>query len=808
VRLPRFALLRAGSIAALILGVAASSAGASRPRNLIRYVNPFAGTARGARAMGAGRTFPGPTMPFGLIQWSPDLNSRGYQYATAGGRVGNVTGFSLTHLSGAGCRAYQDFPFMPTTAPLHGSPAPAGESNLSQGFASTFNHAHERASPGLYEVRLDPGQPDSVNVKMTSTTRAALGRFTYPRSRSATMLINAGGSAMPDRLASVHIHPGRREVTGTATSGYFCLQRPTYQVFFDAQFSRPFRGYGTWKGDRLKRQSIASTVVHRDRWPPRRARAGAYLTFNATRRPLVQVRAAISFVSMSNARRNLRVETGHRSFGSIRNQAHRAWNRMLNLVQIGGGSQADQRTFYTDLYHTMLAPRTFSDVDGRYMGMDNQVHSSGTHVQYADYSGWDVYRSEIALLALLLPAQTSDMMRSLLTDAQQSGCLPKWPLANGQTMEMVGDPADPMLASAAAFGADDFDTAYALQAMIKGATQRCQSPNGDYVERQGVGPYRSLGYIPYELNFLGGGTTAIGGSPNAVRGSAATTLEYTTADFSIAQFAARVRNDGADYGAFMQRAANWSLSFNPATGYIEPRLQSGAFPTHFNPTSKLGFVEGDAAQYTWMVPYDLAALSRRLGGHRATASRLDRFLVKLNDFVRRFHSHHALLGNEPTLQTPWIYDWLRLPFKTQQSVRRAIRKLYNASPSGYPGNDDLGQLSSWYVFGALGLYPEIPGIGLLAVASPLFPHVTLHLPRGDLVIDASRAARNHPYIRRLQLNGRQHRKPWLSFCSIVGGGRLHYRLGGRPRRRWGATRSALPPSFDAGTPFPSNACTF
>jgi predicted alpha-1,2-mannosidase len=375
-------------------------------------------------------------------------------------------------------------------------------------------------------------------------------------------------------------------------------------------------------------------------------------------------------------------------------------------------------------------------------------------------------------------------------------------------MEMVGDPADPMIASAAAFGARDFDAGGALQAMIKGATQRCRSPNGDYVERQGLAPYKSLGYIPFGLNVQGGGATGIGGSPDAVRGTASTTLEYTTADFSIAQFAARVMNDSGAYGLFMKRATNWSRSFNPKTGYIEPRLRDGSFLPNFSPTSKHGFVEGDAAQYRWMVPYDLEGLARRLGGHGAAARALDRFLAKLNDFVDKFHSTHALLGDEPTIQTPWIYDWLRAPFKTERTVRLAIRQLYDASPSGYPGNDDLGELSSWYLFGALGLYPEVPGVGMFALGSPLFPHTILHLPGGDLVIDASRAARNHPYVRRLKLNGRLYRKPWLSFCSIENGGQLHYRLGGTPRRAWGATPSAAPPSFDARTPYPSSRCSF
>jgi predicted alpha-1,2-mannosidase len=800
------ALLGLGSIVTLALGVGAP--GAQGSPNLTRYVNPFAGTMRSTRNTGAGRTFPGPTMPFGMIQWSPDLNSRGYQYATPNGGHGRITGFSLTHLSGAGCRAYQDFPFVPTTARLGGSPARPGESELRRAFSSTFNHAHERARPGLYEARMNPGQRRSIDVKLTSMTRAAIGRFTYPRTSSATMMIDAGGSAMPDRLAAVHIHPGRREVTGAATSGYFCLQRPTYRVYFDARFSDPFRAYGTWKGNRLKPRSIASSVDRSHGWPPRRAQAGAYVTLDASRRRRVTVRVGISFVSIANARRNLAAETANRSFGSIRDRARRAWNRKLNLIRVSGGAQSDRRTFYTDLYHAMLAPRTFSDVNGQYMGMDGRVHSAAGRVQYTDYSGWDVYRSEVALMALLLPGRTSDMMRSLIADAHQSGCLPKWALAAGQTMEMVGDPAGPTIAAAAAFGADAFDDAAALRAMVKGAGERCHSANGDYVERQGLAPYRSLGYIPYELNVQGGGATAISGSPDAVRGSAATTLEYKTADFSIAQFAARALGDQATYRAFMHRASSWSRSFDRSTGYLEPRRRAGAFPGHLSPTSKHGFVEGDAAQYTWMVPFDLAGLSRRMGGRRAAATRLDGFLSKLNDVRRKFHSRHALLGDEPTLETPWIYDWLRKPFKTQQAVRRAVSRLYGPSPRGYPGNDDLGELSSWYLFGALGLYPEVPGAGLFALASPLFPRATLHLPGGNLMIDASGPARRHPYVRRLKVNGDLYRKPWLSFCSIASGARLNYRLSGTPRRAWGASRSASPPSFDAHTPLPSGACRF
>jgi predicted alpha-1,2-mannosidase len=796
------------SVAAALVAGAAGPVGAAHA-GLARYVNPFTGTRQAPRDLHSGRVFPGATMPFGMLQWSPDLNRRGYLYRTASEGAGQIQGFSLTHISGAGCRIYQDFPFTPTTAPLHGSPVRRNGSMLDRRFSSSFTHQREEASPGLYRVQLDPGQPDSIGVSLTSTTRTGVGRFVFPRSRSATMLVNAGGSATFDQLANVRIRSGRREISGVATSGRFCRQRPLYTVYFDARFSRPFRSHGTWKGGHLRRGG----TVGRDTVNPGAAhgrptaRAGAYVTFNTTRRRAVEARVAVSFVSIDDARQNLRAENLGRGFGSIRSQARGTWNRMLGRIRVHGGSRADRRTFYTDLYHVMVAPRTFSDANGRYIGMDGQVHDAGDRIQYADFSGWDVYRSDIPLLAMLLPGRASDFVSSLLADASESGCLPKWSLANGQTMEMVGDPADPAIASAAAFGATSFDTAHALQAMIAGATQPCRSPNGDYLERQGLSPYASLGYIPYDLNVQRGSANSITGNPDAVYGSAATTLEYLTDDFSIAQFAARVRYDSAAYGTFMQRAANWVRSFDPASGYIQPRLADGNF-AHSRPTSRKGFAEGNSAQYTWMVPYDLAGLAGRIGGSAAAAKRLDRFLAQLNDVRRRSRSPHAVLGNEPSLGSPWVYDWLGAPYKTQAAVRRATRFLYSSSPGGYPGNDDLGELSSWYVFGALGLYPETPGVGVLALGSPLFPRVTVRLPGGRLVIATSGAAPGHPYVHSLRVNGEPSAKPWIPYCALADGARLSYRVARRPRRSWAADPQSAPPSFDAATPFPSGPCAF
>ena len=804
---PRRALLLA--VVAIALAFAGGQAEAA-PGGVARYVNPFAGTRQNNRDLHFGRVFPGPTAPFGMIQWSPDINARGYQYRSAFEGSGQIQGFSLTHTSGAGCRIYQDFPFTPTTAAIHGSPVRHNGAMVDRRFSSSFSHTRELASPGLYRVQLDPGQPDSIGVGLTSSTRAAIGRFTYPRTRSATMLINAGGSATFDQLAKVRIRSGRREVSGVATSGRFCNQRPLYRVYFDAKFSRPFRSHGTWKGGHLHRGATVGRdevrLGNHDRRPT--ARAGAYLTFNTRQRRTVEARVAVSFVSVANARANLRAEVLGRGFDSIHAQAVRGWNRMLGRVRVAGGSGSDRRTLYTDLYHALVTPRTFSDENGEYIGMDGSVHDAGSRIQYADFSGWDVYRSDFALLAMLLPGRTSDIVSSLLADAQESGCLPKWSLANGQTMEMIGDPADPAIASAAAFGALRFDTASALEAMVDGATQPCRSPNnGKYVERQGLAAYENYRYIPSELNVQKGSANSITGHPNAVYAAAATTLEYLTDDFSIAQFAARVRGDEAIYDTFMQRAANWTKSFDPVSGYVQLRRADGTFRRR-PPTSRRGFAEGDSAQYTWMIPYDLAGLASAMGGKGAATRRLDRFLSQLNDVRRRSRSPHAVLGNEPSLGAPWIYDWLGRPFKTQRVVRRATRTLYSARPGGYPGNDDLGELSSWYVFGALGLYPAVPGVDLLAIGSPLFRRETIRLPGGRLQVAASNAAPRHPYVRSLRLNGQRYAKPWISYCQLAHGAKLRFRLSRRPNVSWGAGSADRPPSFHAATPFPSGPCAF
>ncbi len=807
--------------ALLALGLAAPAAPGA---GLADHVDVFAGTEPGARSFGGGHNFPGASLPFGMVQWGPDTvpadrHSGGYDY-----RDRHLSGFSLTHLSGAGCALYGDFPFLPTTEPLRDSPAaPAG--GLVGRFQPGFSHANEHAGPGSYSVRLNPVGGGAIDAALTATTRTGMARFGFPPSPHASVLINAGGSAKADDLAEVEIDPEKREISGSASSGYFCAQRPRYRVYFAAVFNRPFDAYGTWTRQKLAPSSIAASDLEQPSTvAANTAQAGAYASFDTRHNRDVAVRVGISFVSVAGARANLAAENRDMSFRRIAGAAEERWNRALASIRVGGGSR-DVDTFYTALYHALLAPRTFNDADGHYIGMDGAVHSAGGRTQYADLSGWDIYRTQIPLLAMLMPRRASDIVASMLADADQSGCLPRWPYANGQSMTMVGDPADPIIASAAAFGARRFNAAAALAAMVKGASGDCRSADGTYVQRQGLAQYLTLGYLPFDIDVKRRNANSLFGDPEAVWASAATTLEYAIADFSIAQFAARAGGDRATYRSFILRSGNWRNLLNPGSGEIEPRFEDGSFSPHYDNLRGAGFAEGNSVQYTWMVPQDPAGLFAAIGGRGRAVSRLDGFLRTLNGGPGATHAGHALLGNEPNLNVPWLYDWAGQPYKTQAVVRRALR-LYDASPGGYPGNDDLGTLSAWYVLGALGLYPEVPGVGVLAIGSPLFQRATLRLAGGQrLRIVASayrrsrRGGRAHgksrlvplalsraPYIQSMRVDGHPYGRPWTTFCALAHGATLAYRLGAQPNRAWGDSAAALPPSFGAQRPMPENHC--
>jgi predicted alpha-1,2-mannosidase len=767
-------------------GAHAQSASPRASTNYASLVNPFTGTNSG------GDTFPGADSPFGMVQWSPDTvndMSGGYNYSD-----NRLRGFSLTHLSGAGCDGYEDIPFVPYVGAVTNSPA----TDPSQYYLG-FSHSNETAYAGYYKVALNNG----ITTELTTTQRTGAMRLTYPAGQTATLLVNTSGSINGVSASQGTINGNT--ISGYATSGSFCGAGDRYTVYFYATFSQPFASYGTWQSGTvtpnstkvsgsnpispavqqtnaaraqvMKGQNVSSATKKAAAQHPdvtvSGSGSGVYVTFNSTS---VTATVGLSFVSVANAQANLSQEDSSGNFDTVLSQSTQTWNNYLGEVQVSGGSSADTATFYTAMYHSLLQPNVFSDDNGQYIGFDGQVHTVASgHAQYANYSGWDIYRSEAQLLAFLAPSQASDIAQSMVNDYAQSGMLPKWSLANGETYVMVGDPADGIIADIYAFGGTNFDTSSALSAMVKEATQANNV-------RPGLNYLISQGYEPSDGSY---------GCCNFY-GPASTTLEYNTADFALAAFAQQLGNT-ADYQEFVNRAQDWENLVNTRDKYLEPRSLNGSFPSSFDPTSGTDWVEGDGAQYNWMVPFNLAGLFQAEGGNSAITSRLNTFFTQLN---AGGNSSYVWMGNEPSVESPWEYDYAGAPYQTQKVVRQVETTLYSTGPNGMDGNDDLGEMASWYVWAAMGMFPETPGTANLALSSPLFPNITVTRPGGQTItISAPNASDSTYYVQSLTVNGATSNNPWLPPSFVANGGTLAYTLSTSANTSWGAAAANAPPSY-------------
>jgi predicted alpha-1,2-mannosidase len=773
--------------------VHASAKADGAPQDLAGYVNPFVGTKPGGPDFGtgggAGNTFPGADAPFGMVQWSPDTDKSqpgGYYYDDD-----KIRGFSLTHLSGAGCNGAEDLPFMPYAGTVTTSPATDPTRYL-----DGFSHTDESATAGYYGVKLASG----TKVELTATQRSGAGRFTYPAGTTASLLLNVSGSigGASDAQATI---TGDRTITGYVASGHFCGGDNRYRVYFSATFDRPFASVGTWHNDIVSPGDKSVRGTSRAKSGPRGKQtrtvsgaptrsaartdhssvsvsgpgSGAYVTFDTAMKATVGVKVGLSYVSVGNAAANVSAEQGRTSFDNVVTKTRNAWNERLNQIRVEGGSTAQRTTFYTALYHSLLQPNVFSDVNGEYIGFDGRVHTAAKgHAQYANFSGWDIYRSEVQLLALLAPHEAGDIAQSMYNQAHQAGDVwDRWSVNNDFEGVMNGDPYHSILASVYAFGGTGFDAGAALTSMVKGATT-VQPSTARYIERPGLADYQTIGYLP---------------------GDVSTTLEYTSADFGIADLAGRL-GDTATRDTFMRRAQNWEKLFNPANAWIQPRNRDGSFVSPFDPADSSLYVEGNGAQYHWMVPYDLAGLFDAMGGDAKTVERLNTFFTELNGGP---HKPYAFLGNEPSLETPWEYVYAGAPYRTQDVVRRAVDTLYSAKPDGEVGNDDLGAMSSWYVWAAMGMYPQVPGRAELVLASPLFPKITVHRASGQTItINAPGASADTYYVRSLAVNGTASDQAWLPESFVAKGGTLDYTLGTTPDTTWGSTAAVRPPSFRQG----------
>ncbi|MEU6367869.1 GH92 family glycosyl hydrolase [Streptomyces sp. NPDC046931] len=794
-------LLLAAALA--VGGSPALAAGTAPPlvRDPAAHVDPLIGTRNG------GNVFPGAVVPFGMLSWSPE-NTRGDATRTAapGGYQYDATrirGFSLTHMSGTGCAGGSgDIPFFPYAGEVTSSPASDTEDAV---YAADFTHADETAEAGHYKVGLSSG----VTADLTATARTGSGRFTFPADKPASLLIRTANSEVGSTDSSVTIDPATRTVSGSVTSGDFCGyldpegRHSYYTLHFTARFDHDFTATGTWQDDRLTPGSTHTTggtggFSHGGR-PVAGKGAGGYVRFAPGSGP-VNVKVGVSYVSQAGAEANLRAENPDgRSFDSVRDAARRAWRDRLGAIRVGGGTDEDRTTFYTALYHALLHPNVISDADGRYRGSDSAVHrvGRGHTAQYGTFSGWDVYRDQVQLLTLLDPGAGSDIAQSLYELARQNGGVwDRWLHGASGTHVMNGDPSPTALAGIRAFGGTRFDLRGALKSLVKAATaptpqdlSAAGRPVLSVGQRPSLDKYLEHHYMPSVSNAWGG---------------AAETLEMSTADFSLSQLAlAAGQKDTA--AAFAGRSQWWQNNFNlaadPGGGYIANRKADGSWVTGFTPATGNGFVEGTAAQYTWMVQHNPAGLFAAMGGRDKALARLDAFFHNADGSWAFTGSggDKSELDNEPSINVPYLYDYAGAPSRTQETVRAAMSRLWSTRPEGIPGNDDLGAMSSWYVFSALGMYPQVPSRAELVLASPLFPRALIHRPHGrDIEIRAEGAGEDAPYVRSLSVDGRSSDRPWLPASFVRDGGRLDYTLSGTPDRTWGTDPADAPPSFRSG----------
>jgi len=766
-------------------------------------VNPFIGTTNG------GNEFPGAVLPFGMVSFSPEelpLPGSGLVTAAPGGyewRSNGVRGFGLAHVSGSGCAgAGGDIPIMPVTREVKMSPSAAGSANT---YAAYLDHDKEKASPGAYSVHLGNG----VDVDLGATLRTGALRFSFPKDGPANVLFRTSDTQVGSSAASIRIDAAHRTVSGSVTSGNFCgylspdRRQSYYTLHFIAHFDQDFVVGGTWTDDKVFPGTTTATggTGYGDAGFPVPGRgSGGWISFDPAKTRIVTARIGISYVDDAGALANLRAENPDGTAISATQAAARAaWNRQLGRIAITGGATDDRAVFTTALYHALIDPSLISDADGRYPGMDGAVHriSSSQSAQYANFSGWDVYRSQLQLVTLLNPKIGSDIAQSLLNQASQNGGVwDRWTHLNGATGVMNGDPSAPAVAAIYSFGGRDFDVRGAYRSLLRAAavpTPKDISRTGCPVlcvgQRPGLDQWLKLHYMPV-------------GSPGW--GSAADTLEMAAADFGVAQLA-RMVGDKASERRFLERSGWWRNLVHPQSGYIQPRHADGSWPP-FNPAADDEFVEGSGAQYRWMVPFDAAGLFEAIGGREKALSELDALFHDASGgwAVTKAGPLHAELDNEPSIAAPWLYDFAGAPWKTQAAVREAMRRIWTNSPDGISGNDDLGQMSSWYVWSALGLYPLYPGRSDLVIGSPLFPSIEIRRPGAPIRIDAGGAAKDAPYVQSLNVNGRPSGRPWLDQSFIQRGGSLHFSLAASPNKSWGSKAGDAPPSFRSECP---NGCS-
>lgn len=708
---------------AVVIALVAIAACNQTSPSLISYVNTFIGTG------GHGHTFPGATAPFGMVQLSPDTRLEGWDGCSGYHYSDSVIyGFSHTHLSGTGVSDYGDVLLMPGQGEVLFNNGADGK----PGYASAFNKQTEKASPGLYEVNLSK---HDIDVRLTSTLRTGIHEYTFSKSGKAHVILDLQHR---DQVIDADIIvPNENRVEGVRVSKAWAQEQ---HVYFSMEFSAPLVNY------------FEDSSAHE-----------MALIFNLKEGEKLLVKVGISAVSIQGARNNLKQEAPHGDFDKYLNDVQLQWEKALSKIEVKDRDKEKLTIFYSALYHSMIAPNTFSDVDGKYRGMDRVVHQSD-HPVYTVFSLWDTFRATHPLFTIIEQERTGDFIKTFLKQYEDGGELPIWELAGNYTGCMIGYHAIPVIADAQAKGVGRFDYVLALRAMI----------NSAYQDKLGLPEYRSKGYI------------AMADDSESV----SKTLEYSYDDWCIALMA-QMLDDTATYNEFIERAQYYKNLFNPAVGFMQSKT-NGAWSYGFDPTEvNFNFTEANSWQYSMFAPQDIAGMIALYGGMDSFEKKLDELFNTEMELSGREQADITGLigqyahGNEPSHHMAYLYNYIGKAHKTQQRVAQILDELYTAKPDGLSGNEDCGQMSSWYVLSAMGFYSVTPGMDYYAIGSPQFGKATINLENGKTFTIKTKG-KNGPYIQSATLNGKPFNKSYLWHKTIMEGGELVFKMGEEPNENWGS----------------------
>jgi len=720
----------------------------------VEHVDPFIST--GGNRYVCGNNPPAAMMPLGLVRLGPDTisadgttaqNMSGYYYDDS-----QILGFSHTRLCGTGAIDGGNFRVFPdrTDVPL---------AERRQKMRTEFDHKHESASPGYYSVSLPEFQ---VNAEMTATRRVGLHRYRFEAGAAPRVLIDVGSvlGRGKSEACEVHVNPDSREITGTVRSfGTFSKRYGGLQVYFAAQFGKPWQNCSTWSSSTIDPNGTDATGND----------VGVACSF-AEGETTVELAVALSHVSIENARENLKAEIAERSFDDVHKAAVEVWNTLLSTVQIDGSTATDQTIFYTALYHSFMMPTVFNDVNGQYLGFDKKTHQADGFEYYTDMSLWDTFRTTHPLFTLLTPKRHRDMLVSLVKMAEQGGNLPRWPSGGGYTNSMFGAPADVAITDAWLKGIRDFDVETAYRMMRKSALE--PAPKGaPYSGREGIADYVKYGYCPSDT----------------MSGAVAKTLEYATTDAAIGQLATALGKT-EDAEMFSKRGQSYRQLWNPETQFFQPRDTDGKFSTPLNPTlltyADFGkkftddYVEGSALQWRWAVSHDGAGLVSLFKSQEEFVTELEDFFANSNVLVGTIPNGYYWQGNQPDIHAVYLFNAAGRPDLTQKWVRWILEHKHGAGPDGLDGNDDGGTLSAWYVFSSLGFYPVV-GTDRYELGSPLWKRAVVKIGDKDLEIIADNYATDHVFVDRVELNGKPLDRWWVAHHEISNGGTLRFVMSDR-----------------------------